>query len=145
MRTDKIMEFLRKPVSLFKFSCVLSIGTLLLFNLPFFNYVAENINAATGGKIFLLASLVVVMLAMNFFAAYLIMFLTRKVGRVLLLILSVINATAVYFIITYGVMIDSTTIENVFNTRYSEASGFFSFSLFLFVLPSLFCRACIAC
>jgi lipid A ethanolaminephosphotransferase len=41
-------------------------------------------------------------------------------------------------------MIDATTIENVFNTRYSEASGFFSWSLwgFIFVfgvLPALYC------
>ncbi|MBQ3658056.1 MAG: phosphoethanolamine--lipid A transferase EptA [Bacteroidales bacterium] len=144
MRLNKIMEFLRKPLPLFKFSCVLSIGTMLLFNIPFFNYVADNIDETLGGKIFLLASLVVVMLALNFFATYLIMFLTRKVGRVLLAILSVINATAVYFIITYGVMMNATTLENVFNTRYSEASGFFSVSLFLFVfafgvLPALYC------
>jgi lipid A ethanolaminephosphotransferase len=66
------------------------------------------------------------------------------VGRILLAILSIINATAVYFILTYSVMIDATTIENVFNTRYSEASGFFSWSLwgFIFVfgvLPALYC------
>ena len=144
MKSNKVMEYLRKPISLLKFSCVLSIGTLLFFNIPFFNYVADNINETLGGKIFLLTSLVVVMLAMNFFATYLIMFLTRKVGRILLAILSLINATAVYFVITYGVMIDSTTIENVFNTRYSEASGFFSLSLFLFVfafgvLTGLYC------
>jgi lipid A ethanolaminephosphotransferase len=41
-------------------------------------------------------------------------------------------------------MIDATTIENVFNTRYSEASGFFSWplwcSIFAFgVLPALYC------
>jgi lipid A ethanolaminephosphotransferase len=75
---------------------------------------------------------------------YLVMYLMRFVGRILLAILSIINATAVYFIITYSVMIDSTTIENVFNTRYSEASGFFSGSLWLVilivgVLPAIWC------
>ena len=66
------------------------------------------------------------------------------VGRVLLAVLAVINATALHFILTYGVIIDATTIENVFNTRYSEASGFFSWSLWLCilglgVLPALYC------
>jgi lipid A ethanolaminephosphotransferase len=66
------------------------------------------------------------------------------VGRILLAILAVINATATYFIFTYSVMIDATTIENVFNTRYSEASGFFSWGLWLSivvfgVLPALYC------
>ena len=144
MRPNKMKFFLRKPISLFVFSCVVSIATLLLYNIPFFNYVADNTNEGTGGKIFLLASLVVIMLAVNFMMTYLVMFLMRFVGRILLAIFAVINATAVYFIYTYSVMIDATTIENVFNTRYSEASGFFSWWLWAFiivcgVLPALYC------
>ena len=141
---NNIMKSLRKPISLFTFSCLVSIGTLLLYNIPFFNYVVNNTNEDIGGKVFLLTSLVVIMLALNFMMTYLVMFLLRLLGRVLLAILSFINATAVYFIITYSVMIDATTVENVFNTRYSEASGFFSWSLWLFilvvgVLPALYC------
>ena len=133
-----------RPISLFAFSCVVSIGTLLLYNIPFFQYVAANTNADAGGKMLLLASLLVIMLVLNFMMTYLVMFVLRAVGRVLLAVLSLINATAVYFIYTYNVIIDATTIENVFNTRYSEASGFFSLSLWLFILacgvvPALFC------
>ena len=127
------MKLLR-PISLFVFSCIVSIGTLLFYNIPFFNYVTNNSNESLGGRIFLLASLVVIMLALNFMMTYLVMYLLRMVGRILLAILSIINATAVYFIFTYSVMIDATTIENVFNTRYSEASGFFSVWLWLFIL-----------
>ena len=139
-----MIKGLRKPISLLAFSCIVSLGTLVLYNLPFFEYVADNTNETTGGKLFLLASLVVIMLVLNFMMTYLVMFLLRMVGRILLAILSIINATAVYFIYTYSVMIDATTIENVFNTRYSEASGFFSWSLWLSIfvfglLPALFC------
>ncbi len=135
---------LLRPISLFAFSCIVSIATLLLYNIPFFQYVTDNTNASLGGKFFLLASLVVIMLAVNFMMTYLLMWLTRIVGRIVLAILSVINATAVYFILTYSVIIDATTIENVFNTRYSEASAFFSGGMWLFilvlgVLPALYC------
>ena len=139
-----MMKRLRRPISLFVFSCIVSIGTLLLYNIPFFNFVAHNTNESMGGRIFLLASLVIIMLVLNFMMTYLVMFLMRIVGRILLAILSIINATAVYFIFTYNVMINATTIENVFNTRYSEASGFFSWSLWIFIivfgiLPALWC------
>ena len=138
------MSLFHKPISLLAFSCIVSIGTLLLYNIPFFRYVADNTNENAGGRIFLLASLVVVMLMLNFTMTYLVMFVMRMVGRMLLAILSLVNATAVYFILTYSVIIDATTIENVFNTRYSEASGFFSWSLWLFIiafglLPALWC------
>ena len=84
------------------------------------------------------------MLALNFMLTYLSMWLLRIVARILLAIFAIINATAVYFIITYSAIINATTIENVFNTRYSEASGFFSWSLWMFiavfgVLPALYC------
>ena len=133
-----------RPISLFTFSCIVSIGTLLLYNIPFFNYVSQNTNESTGGIIFLQASLVIIMLALNFMLTYLSMWLLRIVARILLAIFAIINATAVYFIITYSAIINATTIENVFNTRYSEASGFFSWSLWLFiavfgVLPALYC------
>ena len=133
-----------KQISLFAFSCIVSIGTLLLYNIPFFQYVVQNTNGTVGGMLFLMTSLVVIMLALNFMMAYLAIWVLRMVGRVLLAILALINATAVYFIITYSVFIDATTIENVFNTRYSEASGFFSWQLWLFIvvcgiLPALYC------
>ena len=147
-----MMELLRKAkkalfstrLSLFTFSCIVSIGTLLLYNLPFFQFVIDNSNEGPVGVVWLIASLVIIMLVLNFMMTYLIMFCMRIVGQIVLAILSIINATAVYFILTYSVFIDATTIENVFNTRYSEASGFFSWGLWLFilvfgVLPALFC------
>ena len=133
-----------RPISLLAFSVIISIGTLLCYNVPFFSYVSENTNASPGGRVLLLASLVVIMLAVNFMMTYLLVFLTRWVGRIVLALLAVINATAVYFILTYSVIIDASTIGNVFNTRYSEASAFFSWPLWLTivglgVLPSLYC------
>ena len=141
---SKAKKALRRPVSLFTFSCIVSIGTLLLYNLPFFQFVIDNSNDSPIGVVWLTVSLVVIMLVVNFLMTYLAMFCLRIVGRILLAILSIINATATNFILTYNVIIDATTIENVFNTRYSEASGFFSWSLWLFifvfgVLPALFC------
>ena len=132
-----------KSVSLLAFSFFVSIGTLILYNAPFFTYVMENYQGGAG-KVLFLASLVVVMLATNLMMAYLTVFLLRRVGRFLLALLAMINSVAVYFINVYSVMIDATTIENVFNTRYSEASGFFDWGLLLWIiafglLPAAFC------
>ena len=82
-------------MSLFAFSCLVSIGTLLLYNLPFFNYVSDNTNETVVGRIILQVSLVVIMLALNFIMTCLVMFLMRIVGRIVLAILAFINAVAV--------------------------------------------------
>ena len=144
MKQKNILNLIKKPLSLFAFSAIVSLATMLLYNIPFFNYVVEHTNQSAGVRWFLIASLVVVMLLVNFLMTYLIMYLMRMVGRILLAIMAIINATSLYFILTYNIIIDEVTIGNVFNTRYSEASGFFSWSLWAFiiafgVLPALFC------
>lgn len=144
MIRNRISGLLRKPIPLFTFSSIVSVASTLLYNIPFFGYVAENSSESTPGRLFLLVSLVVVMLSLHFMLTSLVIYLMRMVGRILLAILAVINATAVYFICTYSVLIDATTIENVFNTRYSEASAFFSWTMWLSViafgvLPALYC------
>ena len=144
MKNLKITRLFNRPLSLFAFSAIVSLATMLLYNIPFFEYALQNTNQSTGVRLFLIASLVVVMLLVNFMMTYLIMYLLRMAGRILLAILAIINATSLYFILTYNIIIDEITIGNVFNTRYSEASGFFSWSLWAFiiafgVLPGLFC------
>ena len=105
--------------SLFTFSSIVSIGTLLLYNVPFFGFVASHTDEDGFGNIFLLASLVVVMLVLNFMMTYLVMWLLRFVGRILLALLAIINATALHFILTYGVIIDATNATKDSNTPCS--------------------------
>lgn len=81
-------NLLRKPIPLFAFSCIVSIGTLLLYNIPFFKYVAQNTNTHAGGRVLLIVSLIIIMLVFNFMITYLVMYLMRMVGRILLAVLS---------------------------------------------------------
>jgi lipid A ethanolaminephosphotransferase len=78
----------------------------------------------------------------NALVFYIGMYLLRSFGKWILVLFFVVNAIAIYFINTYGVIIDKSMIGNVLNTNYEESSSFISFSLFLYVillgvLPSL--------
>ena len=77
---------LRKILPLSAFSCIVSIGTLLLYNIPFFQFVIDKGNESEVSVVWLVASLVVIMLAVNFMMTYLVMFCLRMVGRILLAI-----------------------------------------------------------
>lgn len=63
------MMVLSKSISLFVFSCVVSIATLLLYNIPFFSYVVDKTREGAG-QVFVVASLIVMMLALNFMKAF---------------------------------------------------------------------------
>lgn len=121
------------PISLFRFSLIVSILNLLCYNIPFFGFVREHVEGEGFGVLCFMACLVVVMVSLNFMVIYLVLFLTRFFGRILQALLLFLNSLAVYFVFTYNVLMEESMMGNVFNTRYSEASGFFSWSLVGFV------------
>ncbi|SMP33443.1 phosphoethanolamine--lipid A transferase EptA [Chryseobacterium profundimaris] len=107
----------------------ISILNLLLFHLPLFRFVLNNIDYGTLNGGLLVLSLFIMALVANFFAFYVLLFRSGIAGRILMCIFFIINAVALYFINTYGVIIDESMIGNVLNTNYSESSSFFSFQL----------------
>ncbi|MFL1781312.1 Phosphoethanolamine--lipid A transferase EptA N-terminal domain protein [Candidatus Hepatincolaceae symbiont of Richtersius coronifer] len=57
------------------------------------------------------------------------------------IILLITNSIALYFMLTYNIILDKTMMGNVFNTNFSETSELFSFTviiyiIFLGILPS---------
>ena len=123
-------------------SAVLSVFTLIAYHWPFFRLVTDNVKGDLNG-VLITVSLVVLMLALNFFFYTLVLYLGRIVGKCLLALLFVGNAVCLYFINTYQVLVTDKMMGNVFNTQYSEASGFFSgqallYILFLGILPAVY-------
>ena len=83
------------------------------------------------------------MIVLNSFVFYLILFLSRIVGKSLLVLFFIINAIAIYFVNTYGVIIDKSMVGNILNTNFNESSSFFSIKLIIYlvlfgILPSVY-------
>ncbi len=123
-----------KKVKLSSFVLLASIINLVLYQYPFFKFVLATSNTKSASGISLLLSLIIAAIVLNAFVFYIGIYLLRGVGKWLIAILFNISAIAVYFINTYGVILDRTMIGNVFNTNYEEASSFFSIGLILYVL-----------
>src|SRR5690606_32741952 len=128
------MFTLKNNLKIAHFALLMSVLNFLFFHYAFFTFVFDHVdyNSLSGGL--LVMSLMVLMLVLNAFVFYLICFLTGYFGKVLLLLFFNINAIAVYFINTFGVIIDKTMIGNILNTNYAESSSFFSLKLLFYVL-----------
>lgn len=136
-------SFLRKPMKLIVFAAIMSAVNLVFHNIPFFSFVREHTNGGAFSNFFLIASLVIVMLALNMFACYLLVYLLRYVGRVLIAIFHILSSACVYYILKFHIIMDDSMMSNVFNTRYSEASGFITWSAFGFlfltgIIPAIY-------
>ena len=116
------------------FVLITSLITFLFFYYPFYFFVFHNIDYLSLNGISLIISLLILTLVLNAFVYYLFFYLSQVIGKFLLSVSFIINAIAVYFINTYHVIIDESMIGNVLNTRYEEASSFFSLKLILYVV-----------
>ena len=132
-------NFLKERVSLARAAGELSVFTLIAYHWPFFSHVVENIKADFNG-VLITVGLVFIMLGLNYFFYYLVLFLGRVVGKGILGFLFLGNALCLYFINTYQVLVTDKMMGNVFNTQYSEASGFFSWLSILLPCIYLFKR-----
>ena len=129
-----ILDNISKEISLTRFSIILSIINFLFYHFGFFRYSFDKIDINGFSSIMLIICLFVIVLVANFFAFFLIISLFRKAGKILIAICFVLSAISAYFINTYNVIVDESMMGNVFNTKYEEASGFFSVKMFLFVI-----------
>ncbi|QEC74393.1 phosphoethanolamine--lipid A transferase EptA [Arachidicoccus ginsenosidivorans] len=128
------MRFLKKPVKLLHFSLILSGLNFLLFHFPFFRFVFDHLEYKSLNGFAIISSLVVLMIVANAFCFYLLLFVSRYVGKSLIILFFIASSLCVYFINTYGVIIDESMLGNVINTKYEEASSFFSLKLILYIL-----------
>lgn len=128
------MFMLKNSLKITHFAILMSFLNFLFFHFPFYSFVFKNVDYNSLNGVVLIISLIILMLVLNAFVYYLICFLSRFVGKFLLVLFFVINAIAVYFVNTYGVIIDKTMVGNIFNTNYTESSSFFSIKLVLYII-----------
>lgn len=124
----------KKSVKLSYFALIISFANLILYHFPFFKFVCNNIDTKSLNGIVILLSLTVLALVLNALVFYIGLYLLRFVWKWILVLFFNMNAIAIYFINTYGVIIDKTMIGNVLNTNFEESSSFFSFTIILYVI-----------
>lgn len=127
------MKLFRDKIKLTTMCVVLSIFTVTAYHFPFFRLVLENTEGGLNGTLIFIG-LAVLMLALDFFFYYLVLYAGRFVGKCILAFTFIADAITLYFINSYEVLITDKMMGNVYNTQFSEASGFFSLSAVMYVL-----------
>ncbi|MFY9242113.1 MAG: phosphoethanolamine--lipid A transferase EptA [Polaribacter sp.] len=133
---------LKNNIKISYFALIISFFNLLLYHLPFFRFVTNNLDSSSLSGILLIGSLVLIALVLNTFLFYIGLYISPIVGKFLLVVFAIVNSIAVYFINTYSVIIDKTMIGNILNTNLEESSSFFSFGLVMYlvllgIIPSI--------
>lgn len=132
-QSKRLWELVRRPVDVTKLALGLSIFTMIAYNIPLIKMVVNSVESDFNGYL-ISASVVVLLIVLNYLLYYILLYCFRVVGKYLIAFTFVANAICLYFINGYNTLITKEMMGNVFNTRPSEAGGFFSLAFVLYII-----------
>ncbi|NZA25488.1 phosphoethanolamine--lipid A transferase EptA [Luteimonas sp. SJ-92] len=95
------------------------------YHAPLYLFGIEHLDVASLRAGMTLLTLPVLVVAMTAVFIGLIALISQRLVKPFCMAMAVVNAIALYFQVTYGVVLDDTMMGNVFNTDTSEAAGLF--------------------
>lgn len=122
----------KPPVT--RFIIVVALANVVLFDGPLLRFAAAHLDISTvgGAEIFATLSFLAVFATALIFS-FLSLFSQRLI-KPLCMLGALGNSVALYFVQTYGVVLDKTMMDNVLNTNYTEASSYLHPKLFMYLL-----------
>jgi lipid A ethanolaminephosphotransferase len=88
------MFTLKNNFKISRFVFAISLLSLILFHWPFYQFVFNSLDYKSLNGVAIVGSLIVLMLALNFFVFYILFFISRRAGKVLMTIFFILNAVA---------------------------------------------------
>jgi lipid A ethanolaminephosphotransferase len=89
---------LKPTYKLTHFALLMSGLNFIFFHLPFYRFVIKNVEYTSFSGIINILLLALLMLVVNAFVFYILLYLLRFVGRSLIVLFFILNAVAVYLI-----------------------------------------------
>lgn len=120
-------------ISASQFVLLLSLMNTALFNGALYSFLASNLNLYTISGILIAASVVVVVFIINLIFISILAIVVPITIKPLFLLTSFINAVALYYLVSYQIILDRTMMGNIFNTRASESFELLTPALLIYI------------
>ncbi len=106
---------------------------MLLFGYALYDFVASHVDLLTLSGLLIGLTVFAVVFVFNLLFFSLLAVIHPVVLKAFLIVTAPISALALYYLVTYQVILDKTMMGNIFNTRDSEMFDLITPSLFLYV------------
>jgi lipid A ethanolaminephosphotransferase len=116
------------------FIAVTALLNALLYHMPLFSFAAADLDLSSVTGDLTLATLLVVLLSETVLLLTLPALISIRLLKPFCMLIAMGNAVAVYFVVTYHVVLDATMMGNVLNTNFTESSEYLHPTLVAYVL-----------
>ncbi len=132
-----------KHLSTTKFIFLISLINLTLYHFPFYGYVFSHLSMFSLNGFLTLFAVSIALMVVTLLIFFILALISIKILKLFTIFMMIGNAIALYFVVTYHVILDKTMMGNVFNTDIHEAISFYHpklllYLLFLGILPAYF-------
>jgi lipid A ethanolaminephosphotransferase len=106
-----------------RFILAVALANAAIYHVPLFAFALGNLDMASANGALTVATLFVLAIVVTSLILGLLALVSEPLLKPLCMVLAVGSAVAVYFVHTYGVILDVTMMGNVFNTDSGEVAG----------------------
>lgn len=111
-----------------------ALANTMLYHMPLYVFATSNLDMTSANGVLTLITALVLVTFFTVVIFGLLSLLSERLIKPLLMAAAIGNSIALYFVQSYGVILDKSMMGNVFNTNMAEASALFHPVLLLYVL-----------
>ena len=116
------------------FIVVAALANAGLYHGPLYSFAVANLDVSSPGGVLTLATLFFLVTFVTTLIFSLLSLVSQRLIKPVCMLAVACNALALYFVETYGVVLDKSMMGNVFNTNFEEASSLFHPKLLVYLL-----------
>lgn len=121
-------------LSISSFITLTALSNIALFHAPLYQYANQNIDSFSINGLLTLVTLLVVMFFFTALVLAAVALVSVALVKPLIILLTLLNSIALYFIITYQIVFDRSMMSNIFNTRVEESLDLFHYKLLVYFI-----------
>jgi len=116
------------------FIAIAAVVNAVVYHLPLFSFAVGNLDLSSFTGELTLTTLLIALLSETFVLLTLLALISDRLLKPFCMLMAMGNAVAVYFVVTYHVVLDETMMGNVLNTDFAESSEYLHATLVVYVL-----------
>lgn len=106
----------------------------LVFHIPLLAFTLANLEATARSSVWIVLTLLLIVTSITILLLSLVALVAQWLLKPLICLFITGNAVALYFMVSYGVVLDRSMMGNLFNTNLAEASDLFHPTLLLYLI-----------
>jgi len=123
-----------RPIHSVQFYYAVLVISLGLYHWPLLQFASTELNLGSWVGVQTLVTVLAVITLLSSVIFVVLLLFSRRLFKLVLGLIALANAAALYFMVTYQVIIDRTMVGNVLNTDASEAGELFHPNLLLYLV-----------